>query len=167
VQAARNMLKRLFPNVEEVEDSKTESEQAASDRMSTPWTCHFCEIFMTGKKPFLAHLTGRSHVQRMSELELNVEKENKILQAKAEEAYKKTLEDKHNAARESSTQRESQQVQSNKNQAFFHHNSVMNTSSNDSQGSEGICKNTSSSSEKSEFETSYCHSSSVDMKATA
>jgi len=166
VQAARNMLKRLFPNAENEEDSKTGNEQVASNRMNTPWTCHFCKIFMTGRKPFLAHLTGRSHVQRMSELELNAEEENKILQAKAEEAYKRKQEEKHNATSESSTQRESPQVQCNKNEGFFHKNSVMNTSSQDSQESEGTCKNTSSSSEKSEFEISYCHSSSGDMKAT-
>jgi hypothetical protein len=166
VQAARNMLKRLFPNVEDMEDSKMGSGLAALDRMNTPWTCHFCKIFMTGRKPFLAHLTGRSHVQRMSELELNAEEENKILQAKAEEAYKKKQDEKHNAAMESSAQRKSPRVQSNKNEKFFHSNSAMNTSSNDSQESEGTCKNTSSSSEKSEFDTSYCFSSSGDMKAT-
>jgi len=166
VQAARNMLKRLFPYEENVKDSQTGSEQPPSDRMKTPWTCHFCKIFMTGRKPFLSHLTGRSHIQRMSELELNAEEENKILQAAAEEAWKKKEETKRNTALKNCTQRGSTQHQSNKNAGFFHHNNVMNTSSQDSQESEGTCKNASaSSSEKSEFEVSYSNSSSGDMKA--
>jgi hypothetical protein len=166
VQAARNMLKRLFPTVEIMKDSEIGSEQAALDRMNTPWTCHFCKIFMTGRKPFLAHLTGRSHVQRMSELELNAEEENKILQAKAEEAYMKTQEERRSPALESSVKRESPAAQSVKNEVLLDHNNVMNTSSNDSQESEVTSKNTSSSSEKSEFESSYYLSSSGDMKAT-
>jgi hypothetical protein len=166
VQAARNMLKRLFPTVENVEGSEIGSELAALDRMNTPWTCHFCKIFMTGRKPFLAHLTGRSHVQRMSELELNAEEENKILKAKAEEAYMKKQEEKRNSASESSVKRESPAVHCSKNEGLTDSNIAMNTSSNDSQESEGTSKNTSSSSEKSEFESSYCLSSSGDMKAT-
>merc|ERR1719403_70074 len=112
VQAARNMLKRLFPYEENVKDSQAGSEQTSSDRMKTPWTCHFCKIFMTGRKPFLSHLTGRSHIQRMSELELNAEEENKILQAAAEEAWKKKEEAKRNAALKNCTQRGSAQHQS-------------------------------------------------------
>jgi len=166
VQAARNMLKRLFPYEENVKDSQAGSEQTSSDRMKTPWTCHFCKIFMTGRKPFLSHLTGRSHIQRMSELELNAEEENKILQAAAEEAWKKKEEAKRSAALKNCTQRGSAQHQPNKNGGFFHHNNAMNTSSHDSQESEGTCKNASaSSSEKSEFEVSYSNSSSGDMKA--
>jgi len=86
VQAARNMLKRLFPHEENVKGSEAGSEQSLADQIKTPWTCHFCKTSMTGRKPFLAHLTGRSHIHRMSELELNAEEENKILQAAAEEA---------------------------------------------------------------------------------
>jgi len=156
VQAARNMLKRLFPCEESVKDSQAENDQN-SERMKTPWTCHFCKIFMTGRKPFLAHLSGRSHIQRMSELELNAEVENKILHAAAEEAWKKKEEVKRKAALKSCDQRESEQLQSDKNGEFYNNNSAMNSSSQDSQDSEeGTCKNasTSSSLDKSEFETS-------------
>jgi len=165
VQAARNMLKRLFPYEENVKDPQAESDQT-SDRMKTPWTCHFCKIFMTGRKPFLSHLTGRSHIHRMSELGLNAEEENKILLSTAEEAFKKKEETKRNAALKSCTQRMSAQLQSNKNGEFYHNYNVMhNSSSGDSQESEANCKSaTASSSENSEFETSYCHSSSGGMK---
>merc|ERR1719494_1140863 len=105
VQAARNMLKRLFPCEENVKGSQSGKEQASSDRMKTPWTCHFCKIFMTGRKPFLSHLTGRSHIHLMSELGLNAEEENKILLSTAEEAFKKKEETKRNAALKSCTQR--------------------------------------------------------------
>jgi len=156
VQAARNMLKQLFPNQESVEDSHTGSEQAASDRMKTPWTCHFCKIFMTGRKPFLSHLTGRSHIQKMSELELNAEEENKILLAAADEAFKKKEEEKRKAALKNSTERGGAERQPQKNKAFFDNNNAMNTSSQDSQESDGTCKNAStSSSVKSEFEINY------------
>jgi len=165
VQAARNMLKRLFPYEENVKGSQAGNEQASSDRMNTPWACHFCMIFMTGRKPFLSHLTGRSHIQRMSDLELNAEEMNKILQAAAEEHWKKMEEAKRNTALKSCTQRVGALHQPRKNGGFFRHNNLMNTSSQDSQESEGTCNNASaSSSDKAEFE-SYSHSSSGDMKA--
>jgi len=156
VQAARNMLKQLFPNIENVEDSQTGSEEASLDRMKTPWTCHFCKIFMTGRKPFMSHLTGRSHIQRMTELDLNAEEENKILQAAAEEAFKKHEEDKHNASSKSCAVRQDPQLQS-KSEGFVDCNKVINTSPKDSEESVGICRKNEStcSSVKSEFETNY------------
>jgi len=154
VQAARKMLKRLFPCEESV--TGKDDEDNAPERMKTPWTCHFCEIFMTGRKPFLSHLTGRSHIQRMSELELNAEVENKILHAAAEEASKKNEERKKKEALKSCDQRVTVQLQSNKN-GESDNNSAMNSCSQDSQDSEeGTCKNvsTSSSWDKSEFDAS-------------
>jgi len=142
VQAARNMLKRLFPHVESVKDSQAENEPA-SEPMKSPWTCHFCKSFMTGRKPFLSHLTGRSHIQRMSELELNAEEENKILLAAAEEALKKKEELKRNMELKSSNQRDSAKLQSNKNDRFYHDKIAMNSSKKDSPDSEGTCKNVS------------------------
>jgi dsRNA-specific ribonuclease len=156
VQAARNMLKQLYPNLEKVKDDQTGSKQAASDRMKSPWKCYLCKIFMTGRKPFLAHLSGRSHIQKMSEQELNVEEENTILLATADEALKKKEEDKRNAALKNCSERVGAQLKSQKNKGFFDSNNVMNTSSQDSQESDGTCKNAStSSSVKSEFETNY------------
>jgi len=165
VQAARNMLKGIFPNKENVKGSHAGNKQALSDRTKTSWTCHFCRMSMTGRKPFLSHLTGRSHIQRMSDLELNAEEMNKILQAAAEEHWKKMEEAKRNTALKSCTQRVGALHQPRKNGGFFRHNNLMNTSSQDSQESEGTCNNASaSSSDKAEFE-SYSHSSSGDMKA--
>jgi len=156
VHAARNMLKKIFPNQANAEDTQTGMELAASERKKTPWTCHFCEIFMTGRKPFLSHLTGRSHIQKMSELELNAEKENKILLATADEAFKKKEEEKRNAVSKNCTERVGAQLQPQKSKGFFDTNNVMNTSSQDSQESDGTCKNAStSSSVQSEFETNY------------
>jgi hypothetical protein len=156
VQAARNMLKQCFPNQVNLEESRAEGKHAALDRKNTPWACHFCNIFMTGRKPFLSHLTGRSHTQRMSELELNAEEENKRLEASVEEKCKKMEEEKRNAAIRSCNQQVGAQLQSNSNKTDFDCNSVMNTSSQDLQESEGTCKNTcTSSSEMSEFEANY------------
>jgi len=97
VHATRKMLKRLFPCEENVKDCQSWSEQA-SEPMKSLWTCHFCKVFMNGRRPFLSHLTGRSHVRRMSELHLNIEEENKILLAAAEKACKKREEVKRNLA---------------------------------------------------------------------
>merc|ERR1719447_1281597 len=87
VQAARNMLQLLA--TENNINNMHKVEYIPPDRSQTPWKCHFCKIFMTGRKPFLSHLTGRSHVQKMSELQLNVEEENKKLVSVAEEESEK------------------------------------------------------------------------------
>jgi hypothetical protein len=89
VQASRNMLKQLFPNKTNLKDSQSGWGQTASDQKKTPWTCHFCNVSMNGRRPLLSHLTGCPHIQRMSELDLNAEEQNNILQSAAEEAYKK------------------------------------------------------------------------------
>jgi len=102
---------------------------------------------MTGRKPFLSHLTGRSHIQRMSELELNAEEENEILLAAAEEAFKKKEELKRkNMELKSSNQRDSAKLQSNKNDKLYHDKIALNSSKKDSPDSEGTCKNVSTDS---------------------
>merc|ERR1719320_470577 len=164
VMAARNMLKRIFPYNDGGKDFPEGGEQHMPDYTKSPWKCNFCKIYMTGRKPFLAHLTGRSHIQRMSALELNAEEENKILQAAAEEAYKKKEDLKLKATLKCCTQRVGAQHHSSNNGGFFRYN-VMNTSSQDSQVSKSTCKNASASpSENSELEVSDSNSSSGDMK---
>jgi len=49
---------------------------------------------MTGRKPFLSHLTGRRHIQRLSELGLNANEENRVLQQLADRAFEKKKEQK-------------------------------------------------------------------------
>jgi len=153
VQAARYMLKQLFPNAANAVDSDGKRRQTALDQKNTPWKCHFCNIFMTGRKPFLSHLNGRSHTQKMSQLELNAEEENKKLHVAAEAACEKLEEEK--ATLRNRTQEVDSPLQSNKNEEFFHHSNVMNTSSIDSQGSDVITKTITSSSENCEDETNY------------
>jgi len=145
VQAAQNMLELLFTKKEGMKNTLV-----PSDRMKNPWTCHFCNIFMNGRKPFLSHLTGRLHIQRMTELKLNAEEENKILQLLAEEACKKNDEEKRNTNSNNSTQRACSQVRSNKNKRFHRHKNVVVSSLQNTEELEGITKNASSSkSEKS------------------
>jgi len=162
VQAARNMLKRIFPDGGK--DCPEASEQPMPDNMKSPWKCHFCKIFMTGRKPFLAHLTGRSHIQRMSALELNAEEENKILQAAAEEAYKKKEDLKIQASLENSSQRLSIELERSNNREFLQQQDIIIDKNSSSQESETLNSSSSYSSEKSELETSCSHSSSGDMK---
>jgi len=78
-QAARSMLRLLA--LPEYSDKNNQLLVAYTppDRTQTPWSCHFCKIYMTGRKPFMSHLMGRRHVQRLSELGLNAEDENKVL----------------------------------------------------------------------------------------
>jgi len=153
VQAARYMLKQLFPNAADAVDSDARSKQTALDQKNTPWKCHVCKIFMTGRKPFLSHLAGRSHTQKLSQLELNAEEENKEIIAAAEAACKKLKEEK--ATPRNRTQEVDSPLQVNKNEEFFDHSNVMNTSSIDSQGSEVIAKTITSSSDNCEDETNY------------
>jgi len=168
VQAARNMLKRLFPLGENGKESQGWSEQPLSEKMNTPWKCHFCKIFMTGRKPFLSHLTGRSHVQKMSELQLNVEEENKKLVSVAEEEFEKKEDAKRETALENCLQGLTKELERNKNDDFLSQSDKIfykNSSSQESQESE-MSKSSSSNSEKSEFEVSCSRSSSsLYMKA--
>merc|ERR1719419_1870438 len=92
VQAARNMLRLLALPEHSDKNNMLKVEYTPPDRTQTPWTCHFCKIFMTGRRPFMSHLMGRCHVQRLSELGLNAEDENKVLQEMAEKAFKEKEE---------------------------------------------------------------------------
>merc|ERR1719419_1074455 len=91
VQAARNML-QLLASPENNTKNMQKVEYIPPDRTQTPWKCHFCKIFMTGRRPFLSHLEGRCHKQRLSELGMNVHEENIQLREIAEKAFKKTDE---------------------------------------------------------------------------
>jgi len=106
VQAARNMLRLLALPEHSDKNNQLKVEYTPPDRTQTPWTCHFCKIFMTGRRPFMSHLMGRCHVQRLSELGLNAEDENKVLQEMAEKAFKEKEElKKKNAAKNNSHKR--------------------------------------------------------------
>jgi len=106
VQAARNMLRLLALPEHSDKNNQLKVEYTPPDRTQTPWTCHFCKIFMTGRRPFMSHLMGRCHVQRLSELGLNAEDENKILQEMAEKAFKEKEElKKKNAAKNNAQKR--------------------------------------------------------------
>merc|ERR1719320_280435 len=164
VQAARNMLKRIFPYGDGGKDFPEGGEQHMPDYTKSPWKCNFCKIYMTGRKPFLAHLTGRSHIQCMSALELNAEEENKILQAAAEEAYKKKEDLKIQASLENSSQRLSIELERSNNREFLQQQDIIIDKNSSSQESETLNSSSSYSSEKSELETSCSHSSSGDMK---
>jgi hypothetical protein len=101
-------------------------------------------------------LTGRSHIRRMSEQELNVEEENKILLASADEAFKKKEEDKWNTALKKCTERNGFELQLKKNKRFFDSDNVVNTSSQDSQESDVTCNiSSTSSSALSKFDSNY------------
>jgi len=104
VQAARNMLRLLALPQHSEKNNQLKVEYTPPDRTQTPWTCHFCKIFMTGRRPFMSHLMGRCHVQRLSELGLNAEDENKVLLEMAEKAFKEKeeLKKKENAAKNNS-----------------------------------------------------------------
>jgi len=110
VLAARNMLKQIFPNLKAAKDQIL-IKQAMPDRQIAPWTCHFCNVFMTGRLPFLSHLAGRRHVKKMAELRLNFEKDNKILQASAKSASKKKELEKSKAPLKSLSQQVTPRVQ--------------------------------------------------------
>jgi len=102
VQAARNMLRLLALPEHSDKNNQLKVEYTPPDRTQTPWTCHFCKIFMTGRRPFMSHLMGRCHIQLLSELGLNAEDENKVLQEMAEKAFKEKEElKKKNAAKNS------------------------------------------------------------------
>merc|ERR1719397_871835 len=106
VQAARNMLRLLALPEHSDKNNQLKVEYTPPDRTQTPWTCHFCKIFMTGRRPFMSHLMGRCHVQRLSELGLNAEDENKVLQEMAEKAFKEKEElKKKNTAKNNSHKR--------------------------------------------------------------
>jgi len=98
VQAARNMLQLLTTFTHNEKYNLPRVEYTPPDRSQTPWKCHLCKIFMTGRKPFLSHLTGRCHIQRLSELGLNEEEENRVLLELAEKAFEKTEEQKRTVA---------------------------------------------------------------------
>jgi len=190
VKAARNMLQRIFPKLECGEDTKSGTEKAKKDRKKSPWKCHFCNIYMTGRKPFLSHLVGRHHIQRLSEMNLDAVEQNKILEAAAEMAYKKKQEEnqsleidvnaveqnkilqtagkackeKQDEKRSTTLKKRSRLQKQCETKERFCYNNKMNMSFQNSQDFEYICRNTSSSSEKSEFETSYSNSLSGDMK---
>jgi len=53
---------------------------------------------MTGRKPFLSHLKGRCHSQRLCELGLNAVEENRVLLKLAEMALEKKQEQKRTTA---------------------------------------------------------------------
>jgi len=108
VQAARNMLRLLALPEHSDKNNQLKVEYTPPDRTQTPWTCHFCKIFMTGRRPFMSHLMGRCHVQRLSELGLNAEDENKILQEMAEKAFKEKEELKKKNAAKNNTQKRNQ-----------------------------------------------------------
>jgi len=106
VQAARNMLRLLALPEHSDKNNQLKLEYTPSDRTQKPWGCHFCKIFMTGRRPFMSHLVGRCHVKRLSDLGLNAEDENKILQEMAEKAFKEKEElTKKNAAKSNSQNR--------------------------------------------------------------
>jgi len=89
VQAARNMLQLLaLPNQND-KNNNLKVEYIPLDM--PPWSCHFCRIYMTGRRPFLSHLEGRCHNQRLNELGLNVVEENKVLRELAEKAFEEKL----------------------------------------------------------------------------
>merc|ERR1719419_238923 len=90
VQAARNMLQLLALPEHSDKNNLLKVEYTPPDRTQTPWKCHFCKIFMTGRSPFLSHLEGRCHKQRLSELGKNVDEENRLLRELAEKAFEKT-----------------------------------------------------------------------------
>jgi len=98
VQASRNMLQLLALPEQNVDNNKLKVNYTPADRTQTPWTCHFCKIFMTGRRPFLSHLMGKGHIQRLSELGLNAAVENNVLQELAEKAFEKKEEIKRKAA---------------------------------------------------------------------
>jgi len=108
VQAARNMLRLLALPEHSDKNNQLKVEYTPPDRTQTPWTCHFCKIFMTGRRPFMSHLMGRCHVQRLSELGLNAEDENKVLQEMAEKAFKEKEELKKKNAAKNNSQKRSQ-----------------------------------------------------------
>lgn len=56
----------------------------------------------------MSHLMGRCHVQRLSELGLNAEDENKVLQEMAEKAFKEKEELKKKNAAKNNSQKRSQ-----------------------------------------------------------
>jgi len=56
----------------------------------------------------MSHLMGRCHVQRLSELGLNAEDENKVLQEMAEKAFKEKEELKKKNAAKNNPQKRSQ-----------------------------------------------------------
>jgi len=108
VQAARNMLRLIALPEHSDKNNQLKVEYTPPDRTQTPWTCHFCKIFMTGRRPFMSHLMGRCHVQRLSELGLNAEDENKNLQEMAEKAFKEKEELKKKNAAKNNSQKRSQ-----------------------------------------------------------
>jgi len=108
VQAARNMLQLLaLPEHNDVNNS-LKVVYTPPDRSKTPWTCHFCKIFMTGRKPFLSHLAGRCHNQRLFELGLNTVEENRVLLKLAEMAFEKKQEQKRKTALKNATMKRGQ-----------------------------------------------------------
>jgi len=165
VQAARNMLKRLFPIEDNEKDAHGWIEQPLSEKMNTPWKCHFCEMFMTGRKPFLSHLTGRSHLQKMAELQLNVEEQNKKLQVKAEEEFVKREEAKRESVSENCLHGLSKELRRSSDDDFRTGQDKIFDKNYSSQESETSNSSTRNSSVKSEIEISCSHSSSCDMKA--
>jgi len=106
VQAARNML-QLLASPENNIKNVHKVEYIPPDRSQTPWKCHFCKIFMTGRRPFLSHLEGRCHKQRLSELGMNVDEENRLLRELAEKAFEKT-ERKKKETTKNASQRKNQ-----------------------------------------------------------
>jgi len=96
VQAARNMLQLLALPEQNDKNNKPKVIYTPADRTQTPWNCHFCKIFMTGRRPFLSHLMGKGHVKRLSELGLNAEVENSVLLELAEKAFQMKEEEKRN-----------------------------------------------------------------------
>jgi len=128
VQAARNMLQLLALPEHSVKNNLLKVEYTPPDRTQTPWTCHFCKIFMTGRRPFLSHLMGRCHVQRLSELGLNAEQENRVLRELAEKASEKKEEQKRKAALKKGNLKRDQRLKTQEMKAEREQNSKKTTS---------------------------------------
>jgi len=94
VQAARNMSQLLALPDKNDNNNRLKVIYTPADWTQTPWNCHFCKIFMTGRIPFLSHLLGKGHIERLSELGLNPEIENSVLRELAEKAFEKKEEEK-------------------------------------------------------------------------
>jgi len=110
VQAARNMLLLLSLPENNDKNNQIKVEYTPPDRTRSPWTCHFCKIFMTGRRPFLSHLMGRCHIQRLSELGLNAEDENSVLRDVAEKAFEEKEELKRKTALKNNNLKRSQKA---------------------------------------------------------
>jgi len=165
VQAALNMLKQLFPLGENAKESQGWSEQSKAEKMNIPWKCHFCKIFTNRRKSFLSHLIGRSHIKKISELNLNVEEQNKKLAAEAEQEFEKKEGAKLEFALEKCLQGLTKEHGCKKIEDAFTQSDKIFDRDYSSQDSDKSKSSSIYSSEKSGVEVSCLHSNSYDMKA--